>query len=661
MRSRTLPIALALFVGALQAEPPNAAYISRGERCWADVRVLADDAMEGRRAGMPGHRRAAEYVAEQFRRAHLEPGGEAGFFQPVRLQARQIVEDRSSLALVREGRLQNLALGDDAILGLRGNFASSVDAPLVFAGYGLHLPQFGVDDLAGLDLKGKIVVAFVAAPANVPGTAGAHFGSPAERWKVYHARGAVGFVLIPNPFSMDLPWERVALARLEPYMVLADPAEDQFPGQRLWVQLNPTRLEVLLSGTKHRAPELLARLKAGEPLPRFELPARIRARITARISDVTSENVVGVLRGSDPKLAAEQVVLSAHLDHLGIGSEGSGDRLFNGAMDNASGVAVLIDIARQLDARQQRGRRSIVFLAVTAEEVGLLGSRSFVSRSARVMANLNTDMFLPLFPMQQLTVFGLDESDLGEDARAVAASLGVAIQQDPQPLRNRFIRSDQYSFIRAGIPALAMKVGFGADSSEAEIERRWFSERYHAPTDAPDQPVDLGAVGLYAELVERLALRVADRVRAPRWNPTSPFAKPEQQVLFVCEHGNVKSLMAASYFTRLARERGLPFRGVSRGTAPDSTTVPAPIVAGLRQDGFDVSDFRPAAVDAAAVSAARRVILIGTALPEASERDVPVEQWNDVPAASKDYAAARASLEAHVERLVEQLSEAQSR
>jgi hypothetical protein len=502
-----------------------------GARCWQDVRVLSDDAMEGRRAGSDGHRRAAQFVAEQFRKAHLLPGGQNGYLQEVRLESRQIVEANSSLKLFSGGIERPLKLGDDAGFVLRGDITREVDAPLVFVGHGLVLPQYGVDDLRGLDLKGKIVVGFTAAPASVPGSAGAHFGSAAERWKVYKAAGAIGVMFMPNPHSMDLPWERAIKARLEPFMVLKG-GEDLYAGLRVQVMFNPAHFSMLLEGTGHKADELLALLKEGKPLPHFDLPARISAIVDAKVADITSENVVGVLPGSDPELRDEFVVLSAHLDHLGISEEGQGedkvDRLFNGAMDNASGIAVLLQVARDL-SRKKAPRRSIVFAAVTAEELGLLGSRAFVAaaqaRGQRIVANINTDMFMPLFPMKQVVVFGLEESDLADDARAIATELGVEVQTDPQPQRNRFIRSDQYSFIRAGIPALATKIGNVAGSAEAELERKWLTERYHSVTDSPDQPVDLAAIGKYQDFMKRLSLRVANRSEAPRWYDSSVFAK----------------------------------------------------------------------------------------------------------------------------------------
>jgi hypothetical protein len=500
-----------------------------GARCWQDVRVLADDNMEGRRTGTPGHRRAAQFVLDNFRKAHLRPGGAAGYLQEVRLEARQIIEANSSVKLVSAGGDRQVKLGDDAALMLRGDITRELAAPMVFVGYGLVLPQYGVDDLQGLDLRGKIVVTFNAVPASVPGSAGAHFGSAAERWKVYKAAGAVGIVVVPNPYTADLPWDRVMQNRLEPSMVLKG-AEDLFAGLRLGVMFNPAHFSMLLEGTGRNADELLALLKESKPLPRFELPARIAATVDAEITDITSENVIGVLPGSDPVLRDEFVVLSAHLDHLGVKSEGEGDRIFNGAMDNASGIAVLMQIARDLGKRKAP-RRSVVFAAVTGEELGLLGSRAYVAdaqaRGQRIVANLNSDMFMPLYPMKQVVVFGLEESDLAEDARAIAAELGIEVQPDPQPRRNRFIRSDQYSFIRAGIPALATKVGYLEKSPQAEIDTKWFAERYHAVTDSTDQPVDLAAIGTYEEFARRLALRVANRDVAPRWNDGSVFAKPK--------------------------------------------------------------------------------------------------------------------------------------
>jgi Zn-dependent M28 family amino/carboxypeptidase len=288
----------------------------------------------------------------------------------------------------------------------------------------------------------------------------------------------------------------------------------------------------LFRGSNHTFAELLTHVDAGEPLPHFALPYSLRVKTKVEHGEVISQNVAGVLRGSDPQRRNEYVVLTAHLDHEGIGEPvetDKNDRIYNGAMDNASGVAAILEIANSLHAAGVKPARSILFVAVTGEEKGLLGSRYFANHPTvpqkSIVANVNTDMFLPLFPLKTLMVLGLDESDLGSDIRAVAKDAGVGVQMDPEPQRNRFVRSDQYSFIRVGIPALAMKVGYEPNSPEAAIAAKWTAERYHAPSDDLNQPKDLSAAGKYVEIVGQLALRIANRTDRPAWNSASFFKR----------------------------------------------------------------------------------------------------------------------------------------
>jgi Zn-dependent M28 family amino/carboxypeptidase len=514
-------------VVAGQAPRPSAA-----DRWWSHVEALANDGMEGRNTGSPGHKRAAEYVAAQFQKVGLEPAGDPAaksYIQPVAFKTRRIVEARSSLALVRNGKTEPLALGEDANLSVRVDPAATIDAPLVFVGYGLHVPEQNMDDLQGLDLKGAVVVYITAVPRSLPGPLQAHFGSAAERWKAYRTAGAIGTFSIANPKSMDIPWSRATLARLQPSMSLADPALQDAPGQQFAASMNPAHADTLLAGSGHTFAELLELVDTGKPLPRFALPARVQATVGVERSEVVSQNVAGILRGSDPRRRSEYVVLSAHLDHLGVGEPINGDRIYNGAMDNASGVAAILEIAAELHEMNIRPARSLLFVAVTGEEKGELGSRYLAAHptvpAGAIVANVNTDMFLPLFPLKTLMVLGLDESDLGADIRAVAKEAGVGVQADPEPQRNRFVRSDQYSFIKVGIPALAMKVGYEPGSPEAAIAAKWIAERYHAPSDDLNQPVDLSAGAKYVEIVRQLAVRIANRSDRPRWNETSFFKR----------------------------------------------------------------------------------------------------------------------------------------
>jgi len=499
-------------------------------RWWSHVQALANDGMEGRNTGSAGHKRAADYVAAEFKKAGLEPAGDGGgFVQPVKFNTRRIVESQSSLALVRNGQTEPLTLGEDANIGLRMDPAPAVEAPLAFVGYGLSIPERGIDDFKGVALKGAIVVYISATPKSLPGPLQAHFGSAEERWKMYRSAGAIGTMSIANPKSMDIPWARSTLARLQPSMSLGDRGMEEAPGQQIAVTVNPAHADKLLAGSGHTFAELIALVDAGKPVPSFMLPARLKATTRVERASVESQNVAGVLRGSDPRRASEYVVVSAHLDHLGIGGAVNGDTIYNGAMDNASGVAAILDVAAALHESGAKPARSILFVAVTGEEKGLLGSSYFAAHPTvprdRIVANVNTDMFLPLFPLKTLMVLGLDESDLRQDVRATARGLGIEVQSDPEPQRNRFVRSDQYSFIKFGIPSLAMKVGYEPNSPEAAIAAKWTAERYHAPSDDLDQPIDRSAAAKYVQVVRDLAVRIANRADRPRWNDSSFFKR----------------------------------------------------------------------------------------------------------------------------------------
>jgi Zn-dependent M28 family amino/carboxypeptidase len=498
-------------------------------RWWAHVAFLADDALEGRDTGSEGHRKAAAYVAEQFKAAGLAPAGTSGYLQPVKFTSRKVVEAKSSLALVRDGKVDPVALGADAAFSMRIDPAPTVEARLVFVGYGLSIPELKIDDLAGQDLRGKVAVYLVGSPAGIPDALSAHAQSAAVRWAALKQAGAIGAIVVQHPGRQEPPWERASLARLQPAMALADASLHDTAGQQVAIAFNPASAERLFAGSGHTFAEIVQLAGDRKPLPRFPLPTAIRATVAVETAAITSDNVAGVLQGSDPVLRDEYIVLSGHLDHLGVGGAVDGDRIYNGAMDNASGIASLIETARALAARPQRPKRSVLFVAVTAEEKGLLGSRYFASHptvpAKNLVANINMDMFLPLFPMKAVMVFGLDESDVGAATRRVATSMGLAVQPDPEPLRNRFIRSDQYSFVRQGVPAVALKVGYAPGSEDAARHAAWTKERYHAPSDDLQQPVDREAAVGFNELLVRLTVAVGDAPQRPRWNDGSFFKR----------------------------------------------------------------------------------------------------------------------------------------
>jgi Zn-dependent M28 family amino/carboxypeptidase len=532
MHSNTAAAAVlaVLVAGPIVAQGPSSASDEQA-RWWTHVKTLADDGLEGRQTGSEGYRKAAAYVAAQFEQAGLEAAGTRGYLQTVRFMRRRILEDQSQLALVRDGKEDVLRLGEDASINLRAELTSSVEAPLVFVGYGLAASDAGHNDLAGIDLKGKIAVHIAGTPAGITGALAAHYQQAGVRWQALKAAGAIGSVAIANPKTVEQPWERTAPSRLNPVMTLVDPRFNDLAGMQAAASINPASAERLFTGSGHTFAELLAIADAKKLLPRFPLPASLRARVALESAAIESDNVAARLPGSDPTLAREHVVLTAHLDHIGVGAPVNGDRIYNGAMDNASGIATLVEVASQLAASAPRPRRSILFVAVTAEEHGLLGSRYFAGEptvsKASIVANINMDMFLPLFPMKSVMVLGLDESDLGDRVREVAARSGLGVNPDPQPERNRFTRSDQYSFIRQGVPALAMKVGFVPGSPEAAIDAAWTKVRYHQPSDDLQQPVDLGAAVTFTRFVAALSAEVASQPVRPRWKSSSFFKRFE--------------------------------------------------------------------------------------------------------------------------------------
>jgi len=523
----TLTAVLA-FAAATVAQQPAKHF--DGESWWAHIKFLADDSLEGRETGSEGLRKAEAYVVDRLTKAGLQPAGVNGFYQPVKLVSREIVEKDSSVVLVNKGNAAPLVLGEDTYFNTRVDLATEeVTAPLVFCGYGLKIPENNYDDLAGLDLHGKIVVYLAGSPAEIPTALSAHYQTLGERWKLLQQAGVIGIIGIPNPASMDIPWSRMSLNRAHPSMDLADPEFNETSGLKVALVYNPAQAEKLFAASGHTFAEIADLGKDRKALPHFPLGVSLKARAVLKSTTVESANVVAKLPGSDSALKYEYVVLSAHVDHVGIGEPINGDRIYNGAMDNGSGVAALLEIAASLSAHAGQTRRSILFLFITAEEKGLLGSKYFTAHPTvppkSIVADINIDMFLPIVPLKVLKVQGLAESDLGDRARDAAQLFGVRVQPDPEPLRNAFIRSDQYNFVRHGVPAVKLDVGFDPGSPEQKIFKDWLTNRYHAPSDDVSQPVDLAAAALYEEVTRQLLISIANADARPQWKPDSFFRR----------------------------------------------------------------------------------------------------------------------------------------
>ena len=493
---------------------------------WADVSALADDRMEGRLTGSPGFDRAAQYVIARFKEEGLKPAGAQGYLQPVALEQQLIDQDASHARLVAtDGTALPLKVGDQMLITAGGGpRPAHVDAPLVFIGYGLHLPKQGHDDFAGQDLKGKIVVVLSGGPADLSGAlkSNARFERNSELGKL----GALGIISLTTPKQVEILWDRQKLIARGPGMYLADAKLRDSSQPFFTATLDPAQSQLLFKDSGHDFAELAAAADASKSLPRFALAWHLAADIVASRSQLVSPNIVARLDGHDPKLKSEYVAVSAHLDHLGVGEPVKGDKIYNGAMDDASGVATVLDIAHRLRQGPPL-RRSILFLVFTAEEKGLLGSSYYARRptvpKSSIVADLNFDMPLPLWPLKTVYAPGQEESSLGDDARAVAQVQGLKMIPDPLPDRNVFIRTDQFSFVREGIPALVFKFGFAKGTPEFDIEHDWRANRYHAPSDDLDQPILKEEAVKLDAFVAAIVSRVAEADNRPAWHPDSIF------------------------------------------------------------------------------------------------------------------------------------------
>jgi hypothetical protein len=524
---------------AAPADDPVAAAVDavRPAALEAHVRFLADDLLEGRGTGTRGHEIAAHYVADQFASLGFEPAGDAGtFFQSVPLKQAESVPGASVLELRRGGRVVPLLPGTDFIIWpnlLRES--ADVSAPVVYVGFGVSAPEFHHDDYAGIDLKGKIAAIAAGAPASLPSDAHAYYSSLQLKKELAAAHGAVAALFFATPEEEKrLPFARVAERAGVPVMAWVNEAgapEGVPAGLVATAVLSPSGAKALFEGAPRSLDALFDAARAGESAS-MPLPLEVRLAGSSRLATLHSPNVIGVLRGSDPDLSKEYVVLSAHLDHLGLGPPKNGDAIYNGAYDNASGSAALLEIAQALTRLPRRPRRSILFAAVTGEEKGLLGADYFAHHPTvaigSVVANLNMDMFLTLYPLRDIVAFGGEHSSLGGVVGEMAARVGLEVAPDPFPEEVIFIRSDHFPFVKKGIPALMLSPGLkSADpgANGGELLRSWISTRYHSPQDDMSQPMNFGESARIARLYLLIAHRVAETPQRPTWNAGDFFGR----------------------------------------------------------------------------------------------------------------------------------------
>jgi len=496
----------------------------------AHMAFLADDQLEGRGTASRGHELAALYVAAQFQSYGLEPTGERGtYFQRVPFREISVVPEQCELTLERGGKEQALTWGDEYLMrGHELNLDAKVEAPVAFVGYGVTAPNQHYDDYASIDARGKILAYLSGAPAKFPSEQRAHFGSGREKAKNAVAHGAVGLIVLNTPeLAKSLPWDRVIIGYAFPAMRWLGPdgmPNDAFPEIRVTALLSLPATESFFEGASKSWDHVWSDAQASTPQA-FDLPFAARLHNVSKHREVTSPNVVAALRGSDPHLKAEYVVYTAHTDHLGIGKPIDGDSIYNGAVDNASGAAALLEIAKVFSQLPRAPARSILFIAVTGEEKGLLGSDYYahfptVPKDAMV-ANINMDGAAVWYDFADIIPFGAEHSSLMPVVRREGERFGLKVSPDPMPEQVFFIRSDQYSFVRQGIPAVFIAGGFQAVDpgiNGRQVFEHWIQKYYHSPFDDMQQPLDLKGAVKFMKLNFAVGYDVASGPRRPTWN-----------------------------------------------------------------------------------------------------------------------------------------------
>ncbi|MDF7775101.1 M20/M25/M40 family metallo-hydrolase [Sphingomonas sp. AOB5] len=484
----------------------------------AHVEFLADDLLEGRNAGTRGFDIAARYVATRFEALGLKPGGtNGGWYQQVPLAEFSL--DPAAPASITVGG-KKFANGEDVLIGASpryGSTAQVLTGNVVFAGFGLN------DDYAGLDVKDKFVAVLLGTPRGLTGAAAEAAGAE-DKGANAGKRGALGVIYLVSPENLQrMSWASARGYFLRSQMTWLGPngapgGED--PGIKIGAYTNPAVAAALFAGSPQTAEQVFAAVTAGERPKGFALTPKVTTERTSKVKIVNSPNVIGILPGSDPRLSAEYVVLSAHLDHDGVDPNLPGpDKTYNGAMDNAAGVATMLEVARAFAESGKRPKRSILFVALTAEEDGLLGSEYLakypVVGSGKVVADVNLDMPILLYDFTDVVAFGAEHSTLGPIVERAGARMGVTLSPDPMPEENLFVRSDHYSFVKAGVPSVFLVTGWANGGKEAF--QKFLATDYHKVTDQTNLPFNWEAGAKFAKINYLIAAEIANAPEAPRW------------------------------------------------------------------------------------------------------------------------------------------------
>lgn len=491
----------------------------------AHVAFLADDLLEGRDTGSRGHRIASAYVASQFEGLGLKPAGENGsWYQEVPFRSARLTGAKPTFTLTTPNGTRTWENATDVLIGPDMQAQKrDVTAPVVFVGYGLEAPSLGVDDYKGLDVRGKIVAYISGTPRNLPSEIAASLGNDKSATAARH--GAIGTITIPTAELLQRrPWARgLGAANGARLAWIGKDGQAYIGAQGIQVSasLNAPAAEALFAGAPKSYAQLDAEVAKGGRPKGFPLKATVRITRETEWTEIKSPETIGMLEGADPALKGEYVVLMAHVDHLGLkkNAKPGEDAIYNGALDNAAGTATMLEVARAFKESGQRPRRSILFIANTAEEKGLLGAEYFARNPTvpigQIVGLVDLDMPLLLYPFTDVIAFGADHSTVAKTVAAAAGSMDVKLAADPMPEESIFTRSDHYKFVREGVPAIMLATGYS--NGGAEKWKAFLGGDYHGVGDDMKQPILWDQGARFADLNYRITRDLADADQRPQW------------------------------------------------------------------------------------------------------------------------------------------------
>lgn len=503
----------------------------------AHVAYLSSDALLGRKPGKPGYQMAVDYVIKEYKSMGILPAGEnGGFTQKVILRNSKLVKDKTSLSFAQnDGSIKKLTLGEDYLFYANPEKAKvDFNIPLVFVGSGIDAPELGFNDYKNVDVKGKICVVLQKSPDNVPANVKLHLRYPSTYQDYALKHGAVG-VLLCNyenntarfKVGANLSIQGGSNVSLKPDGKLTPSANYMGGNIQVAGSITVDVLKDLMKANGLNLEEIWKGLEKGNNVSQ-NLKTTATGTYESIYSDIESYNVIGKIEGTNKKLKKEYVIHSAHLDHLGVGKAIEGDSIYNGAHDNASGVAAALEIARTYSQLSIKPKRSMLFLMCTAEEMGLLGSAYFANKPTvpkkDIVVDVNTDMPTFLAQLESIAPLGAEHSTLDDITKKAAKLINLSIETDPEPTEGRFVRSDQYSFVKAGIPALHVKFGhINSNKNLAEDVKKWRAAHYHKPSDQIENGFVWSASRKYAQVNFLISYMAAQDKKRVAWKKDDFF------------------------------------------------------------------------------------------------------------------------------------------